>query len=271
VTPPEPDASDDRRPVDVLTSVRNPRVQRAAELQRSRGRREQGRHLVEGPHAVAEALAAGVVEQLFVTPDRAGDYAGTVERVVAADHVVQRLGDAVTSQGVVAVARTQTVPLASVVGRGLLVVLDQVADPGNAGTILRTADAAGATGVVLTAGSVDPFNPKAVRAAAGSTYHLPVVVDVSPAQRASACRTADQPLYGLDQQAESDVFGLEPTASAALVLGSEAHGLSPAMGAALDARVAIPIWGRAESLNVAAAAAIAVYAVAAGLRAAAAP
>lgn len=272
MTLPEGDTAGRPDAADVVTSVRNPRVKAAAELLRSRGRRTTGRHLVEGPHAVSEALAAGVVDHLFATPDRAPDYLGAVEVVVAADHVLQRLGDTTTSQGVVGVARSPAASLDRVVGTGLLVVLDGVADPGNAGTILRTADAVGATAVVFTARSVDPFNPKAVRAAAGSTYHLPVVVEVEPREVADACRRAGQPLYGLDQDAPGDVLALQPPGqAAALVLGNEAHGLSPQMAAVVDDRAAIPIWGRAESLNVAAAAAVALYAVAGRLRASSSP
>jgi PAS domain-containing protein len=115
---------------------------------------------------------------------------------VVADHVLERLADATTPQGVVAVARTVTVPLDEVVGDGLLVVLHEVADPGNAGTIVRTADAVGAAAVVATSGSVDLFAPKTVRAAAGSTYHLPLVVEVDLDEVAAACRRGDSRCSG---------------------------------------------------------------------------
>jgi len=135
-------------------------------------------------------------------------------------------------------------------------VLHEVADPGNAGTIVRTADAAGATAVVLTSGSVDPFSPKAVRATTGSLYHLPLVLDVALAEVAAACRAAGQPLLGLDATGPRSVFDLARSAPPlALVLGNEAHGLDPGAEDVLDGTVAIPRWGRAESLNVAAAAA----------------
>jgi RNA methyltransferase, TrmH family len=256
-----------------LTSMRNPRVRELAALSRGRVRRERGRHLVEGPRAVAEALAAGVVEELFVLDGELGLLA---ERAVppgvritpAAVHVLERLADTTTPQGVIAVARTPAATLEEVVGRGLLVVLHAVADPGNAGTILRTADAAGAAGVVLTIGSVDPFAPKTVRAAAGSTYHLPVVTGVELGTVAATCRAGGQAILGLDGTAERSVFELEGCRTpVALVLGNEAHGLSAGTTAELDGLVAVPIHGRAESLNVAAAAAVAIYAAARGLRA----
>jgi RNA methyltransferase, TrmH family len=257
-------------PVDEpITSVRNERVRDAAALARRRVRRERGLHLVEGPNAVGEALAAGVVVEVFVTEAFAGRVdapAGVPVRGVA-DHVLERLADATTPQGVVAVARTDTAGLEGVVGAGLLVVLHELADPGNAGTIVRTADAAGATAVVATAGSVDLFSPKSVRAAVGSTYHLPLVVEVTLEEVARACRAAGQPLVGLDADGETSVFELESRAGPlALVLGNEAHGLPDVAASLLDAVVAIPRWGRAESLNVAAAAAVSVYAAARGAR-----
>jgi len=251
--------------VESITSVRNPRIRSAAALSRRRERRATGRHLVEGRNAVGEALAEGLVEEVFVTADLADDVPvpHDVPVHVVPDHVLERLADAATPQGIVAVARTRSATLDDVVGEGLLVVLHEVADPGNAGTIIRTADAAGAAGVVLTAGSVDPFGPKSVRAAVGSTYHLPLVVDVDLADVAAACRAAGQPLLGLDAHGERSVFDLAAaTPPLALLLGNEAHGLPRDAADALDGVVAIPRWGRAESLNVAAAAAVAVYAAA---------
>jgi TrmH family RNA methyltransferase len=256
--------------VEPITSVRNDRVRAAAALGQRRERRRTGRHLVEGPNAVSEALTSGVVEEVFVTPELAAlvaDHHPGVEIRVVVDHVLDRLADATTPQGVVAVARTEVVDLEQVVGRGLLVVLHEVADPGNAGTIVRTADAVGATAVVATAGSVDLFAPKAVRAAVGSTYHLPLVTDVELGAVAEAARRAGQPLLGLDAEGAIDVFDLERHAPPlALVLGNEAHGLPPTATAHLDGTVAVPRWGRAESLNVAAAAAVALYAAARGTR-----
>ncbi len=234
-------------------------------LQRARVRRERREHLVEGPHAVAEAVAAGVVTEVYLTdptlsPPGLGD---DVQVVEVAPHVLERVTDAATPQGIVAVARTRTEPLEDVVGSGLLVVLAGIADPGNAGTIVRTADAVGAAGVVLTSGSVDVFGPKAIRSAAGSTYHLPLVVGADPLETVRACREVGQAVYGLDGAARHSVFALPaPARTATLVLGSEAHGLAPELASALDGLLAVPMRGRAESLNVAAAAAVALYAVA---------
>lgn len=249
-----------------ITSTANPRVKQVVALHRRRGRREQGRYLVEGPHAVAEALADGVVVEVYATSGLAPDYRGvTVPVVEVADHVLAKLATSVSPQGVVAVAEPATSELTQVTGRGLLVVLHAAADPGNVGAILRTADAAGASAVVVTSGSADPFGPKSVRAAAGSTTHLPLVTDVAVSDVLAACRSAGQATIALDAGADEDLFDVlegRGTRPIALVLGSEAHGLPPEVRAGVDVVAAIPIRGRAESFNLAAAAAIAAYAAA---------
>ena len=243
----------------MITSTRNPRVQAARGLRRARERRARGLHLVEGPRAVREALEAGVVVEVFVAESAAITLAEQPVEVVA-DHVLDHLADATTPQGIVAVARTVTARL-DAVGAGVLVVLDRVADPGNAGTILRTADALGAAAVVLTTGSVDAFAPKTVRAAVGSTYHLPIVTDVTLAEVAVAARASGRLLVGLDAAGTEPLEVLSGrTGSVCLVLGNEAHGLEPDSAALLDTTVAIALHPRAESLNVAAAAAIAIHA-----------
>lgn len=252
----------------MLTSTRNPRVRAAAALARRRERTARGQHLAEGPRAVAEALAAGLVEELFVTPDRAGEFdlPPTVTLTTVADHVLATIADATSPQGVVAVVRTPGADFGDVPAAGQVVlVLDRLGDPGNVGTIVRTADAAGAAGVVVTTGSADPFGPKAARAAVGSTYHLPIVTGVTLADVAERYRVEGRRLLGLDASGARSVFDLDAgEGPVALVLGSEAHGLDPAVP--LDGTLAVPIAGRAESLNVAAAAAVAVYAATRTLR-----
>jgi RNA methyltransferase, TrmH family len=253
--------------VTAITSTRNPRVRELAALSRTKVRRERGQHLVEGPHAVAEALRAGLVLEVFAAPgtlEQHPELAVPAEVPVTevATHVVERITDATTPQGVVALASSRETPLSEVVGDGLLVVLDAVSDPGNLGTVVRTADAVGATGVVVSAGSTDPYSPKAVRAAAGSTYHLPLVVGVELPEVVAACHDAGQRVLGLDGAATTSVFDVNLSdGPLALVLGNEAHGLDPLTVEQVDALVAVPIHGQAESLNVAAAAAVAMYAV----------
>lgn len=251
----------------VLTSTRNPRVRAAAALGRRRERVARGQHLAEGPRAVGEALAAGLVVEVLATPERADRMAVPPGILITrvAEHVLATIADATTPQGVVAVVTTPRASLSDALTGDLVIVLDRVADPGNVGTIVRTADAAGASGVVVTAGSADPFGPKAARAAVGSSYHLPIATDVDLAAVRGHCASEGRRLLGLDAAAPRSVFDLEPgEGPVALVLGSEAHGLLDPL--ALDGTLSIPIAERAESLNVAAAAAVAAFAVARTLR-----
>lgn len=255
-----------------VSSTANPRVKRAAALHRRRDRDEQGRYLVEGPRYVADLLDAGVLEEIYAVDAaarelREGAARAGVELTVVTEEVLRRLADSVTPQGVVAVARRRRHGLADVIGRGFLVVLVEVSDPGNVGAIVRTSVAAGAAGLVLTAGSADPWNPKAVRAAAGVVARLPVVLGRSPVEVVDACRSAGQRTVGLD--ASGGVTIDEPGLLAppvALVFGSEAHGLSAELLATLDATAAIPRHGPVESLNLAAAVAVAAYAAASAAR-----
>jgi RNA methyltransferase, TrmH family len=260
-------------PPEVFTE-RTPRVVAAGRLTRRAGRDKAGLFLAEGPQAVREALPAGVVESLFGTAEalaRHADIAAAAARAgVPASVITERaaagLSETSTPQGLVAVCRPVDVPLARALSSAprLVAVLAEIADPGNAGTILRTADAAGAGAGLLTAGSVDPYNGKAVRASAGSLFHLPVTREVETAAAVAAARAAGLTVLAADAAGEADLDDLadrgdlaRPTA---WLFGNEARGLPTDLAALADARVRIPIHGRAESLNLAAAAAICLYA-----------
>jgi TrmH family RNA methyltransferase len=226
------------------------------------------RFVVEGPQAVREALQYGGLTELFaLDPDdplavEAAAKGVPVTPVNAA--VLKALAETVTPQGLVGVAPLLDVPLAALDTWRLVVVLHEANDPGNAGTVIRTADAAGADAVILTEGSVDPHNGKCVRATAGSLWHLPVVSgppldDVLAAARrtgAQVLATAGTGAEDLDALGDSGAL-VAPTV---WVFGAEAHGLPEDALAAADRRVRIPIHGRAESLNLATAAGICLYA-----------
>ena len=192
--------------------------------------------------------------------------------VAAADVPVRRadqralasLSETVTPQGIVAVARTPEATLADVAQPRLLAVLCEVQDPGNAGTVIRTADAAGADAVVLTAGSVDVWNGKCVRASAGSVFHLPILTGMPVDQlvitlRSVGCRVLAT--SGAAQRTLDHVLATgELTQPTAWVFGNEAHGLPDEVRSAADLQVRVPILGRAESLNLAGAATVCLYA-----------
>ncbi|MCW3842670.1 RNA methyltransferase [Micromonospora yasonensis] len=260
---------------------RTPRVVAARRLQRRRDRENSGRFLAEGPQAVREALArAGTVVELFGTPAALDRYADLAARAAGVDVPVSEVTDealaalteTVAPQGLVAVCRHLDVPLERALARGprLVAVLAEIRDPGNAGTVLRTADAAGAGAVVFAGDAVDPYNGKCVRASAGSLFHVDVVRAADPVHAVDALRAAGLSILATTGYGDSDLDDLTDAGQLATptawLFGSEAHGLPEELTAAADARVRVPLHGRAESLNLAAAAAVCLYASARALR-----
>jgi TrmH family RNA methyltransferase len=239
-------------------------------LQRN-ARDKTGRFLVEGSQAVREALAwQGKTHELFVTVRSAVENADLVEAAVRAgtpvstvtDRGVVTLTETVTPQGIVAVCDTVDVPLAQALSGTprLVAVLVGIRDPGNAGTVARVADAAGADAVIFAGDTVDPHNGKCVRASTGSLFHLPVARSRDSAEVLAACRAAGLALVGADGHAEDALDSTDLTKPIAWVFGSEAHGLPEDVHAALDHTLRVPIYGKAESLNLATAAAVCLYA-----------
>jgi TrmH family RNA methyltransferase len=248
----------------VLTSARNPKVVAAVRLKKRALREEDRCFLVEGAQAVAEALTdQGRLLSLFVSDAldplavRATQAGVPVEQV--SDRVMERLTSTVTPQGVVGVAPFVDVRLEDLSPPGAVAVLHEVRDPGNAGTILRSVDAAGAGGVVFAGSSVDAYNPKSVRASAGSIFHVPVVRDVSTAWAVDTLRARGFAVVAMDVHGDEDLFDAEIPASPAFVFGNEAHGLPTEVLEAADHRVRVPQAGRAESLNLAAAATVCLF------------
>jgi TrmH family RNA methyltransferase len=244
----------------------NARVKAARKLARRAERAGQRLFLADGPKAVEGALSVeGCVVEVFATPDALEQYAGLLAaaaRVTPVDgRAMDGLSDSVTPAGVVAVCRFVDVPLDRLPGPARLwAICADVRDPGNAGTVIRTADAAGADAVVLAGTSVDPWNPKTVRATVGSLFHLPVAVEPDPAIAVAAARAAGLTVLAADGGGEVDLFDAELSGPTAWLFGNEAHGLSAELADLADHRVAIPIHGRAESLNLSTAAAVCLYA-----------
>jgi RNA methyltransferase, TrmH family len=238
------------------------RVRRLA--RRSSARRDEARLVLDGPTLLREALDAGIgVEEVLLDVAARPDVVEVAERArgsgaslrVVADGVLERAADTVTPNGVVAVVERPEVSLgaalASAVSTGLALILVGVGDPGNAGTLLRAAEAAGVGAVLFSGGSVDPGNPKCVRASAGALFHVPVAiggeaVEVLEEVAGAGLRRVGTVAAGGTPHTEADLR--QPTA---IVLGSEAHGLPAGVDAAIDARITIPMVGRTESLNVA--------------------
>lgn len=262
-----------------LISPRSPRVAAAKRLARRNFRGKERRFLAEGPQAVREAIGHSSGEEptlveLFTTPEAAERYADIVAAAraegagvhLAAEDVIGEISTTVTPQGLVGVCRFLDSPFEEIL-RGepkLVAVLAHVRDPGNAGTVLRCADAAGADAVVLTDASVDVYNPKSVRASVGSLFHLPVAVGVPVEEAVRGLQQAGVRILAadgvgaddLDTELDRGTMG-GPTA---WIFGNEAWGLPEETRELADAVVRVPIHGKAESLNLATAAAVCLYA-----------
>ena len=252
----------------------NTRVKDARKLSRRSERSERRLFLADGPKAVAGALETVIdsgepcVVEVFATPaatEQHADLAAQAPRwTLVDDAALASLSDSVNPAGVVAVCRFLDRPLVELAGAApeLLAICADVRDPGNAGTVIRCADAAGADGVVLAGHSVDAYNPKTVRASVGSLFHLPVAVHPDPAVAVRAAQAAGLTVLAADGAGEVDLEEADdllrrPTA---WLFGNEAWGLPEELSALADHRVRIPIHGRAESLNLSTAAALCLYA-----------
>ena len=281
-----------------MTTPLGPRAARvvaARRLRRPSARRAEGRFLAEGFQAVEAGLAAGRLDEVFVTEPAAARHEALLARAATSGVPVRPVTDAAagalsetgTPQGLVAVAALPAARLADLaaverqplrradgqvgqigmmgaVAPRLVAVCVAANDPGNAGTVIRTADAAGADAVVFVGEGVDPFGGKAVRATAGSIFHLPVVVEPDLAAtlawlRSAGCRVIATSGYGeRDLYHAADDGALDgPTG---WLFGNEAHGLSAEVLAAADAVLRVPVYGQAESLNLAVATALCLYA-----------
>jgi RNA methyltransferase, TrmH family len=258
----------------MLDNPRSPRVRAVAKLANRAARLETGLFLLEGPQAVAEALTfrPGLVVDLFATPtalERYTDIAAAaseagLEVEFVTEQVLETLADTVTPQGFVAVCHQFPTSVKDIFNSEpkLIAILEEVRDPGNAGTIIRAADAAGADAVILTGRSVDLYNPKVVRSSTGSIFHLPVAVgatlqDVRDRARAAGLQILAADIKGDDLlTARNEGLLSEPTA---WLFGNEARGLTDDDLLLADRSVSVPIYGHAESMNLATAASVCLY------------
>lgn len=238
-------------------------MQRLRRLIGRRGARLADRAFVlEGVKLLHEALDAGAhLEAIFVAPGGDGPevaraHAAGVRVHELAPGVLERVADATTPQPVVAVASMVDVALDDVPrGRAIVVCVD-VRDPGNAGTVLRSAEASGAGAVVFCGESVDVYNPKTVRASAGAVFHVPLVAGGDAVEVLAHIGSWGTPRLGTVARNGTPYTDADLSGSVAIVLGNEAHGLPTDVAGELDGRVTIPMEGRAESLNVGMAAAV---------------
>ena len=249
-----------------MLTERSARVVAAVKLHRQVVRRRAQRFLVEGAHLVDAASGRGLVREIFVTEAAAQRYATLLAGQDVAVHIVtdraaKALSDTVTPAGLVAVCEVPSPSLDDVLADNprLVAVGVEIGEPGNAGTLIRIADAMGAAAVIFGGYSVDPYNGKCLRASAGSVFSIPVLVAPDTGAAVTALQAAGMQVMATTVDGEMSLDDGDLAAPTAWLFGAEAHGLSPQLAQQADHRVVIPMSGEAQSLNVAAAAAICLY------------
>lgn len=243
---------------------RSARVAAAVKLHRHTGRRRAARFLAEGPNLVEAALRRGLVSEVFATDsatDRFADLLTGVPVELVTDKAAKALSDTVSPVGLVAVCSLPETGLGDVLAGGatLVAVPVGISEPGNAGTLIRVADAMGADAVVLAGDSVDPYNGKCLRASAGSIFSIPVLSDSDAGGVVTRLKGAGLQVLATVLNGESSLDDVDLTAPTAWLFGPEAHGLPSDVAELATTGVHIPMPGSAESLNVASAAAICLY------------
>jgi len=249
-----------------MLTERSARVAAAVKLHRHVARRRAGSFLAEGLNLVEAASARGLVRDVFVTESAAERYSSFLGAAQSPVHLVtdraaKALSDTVTPAGLVAMCEMPATRLEDVLAGAprLVVVPVEISEPGNAGTVIRIADAMGAAAVILGGHSVDPYNGKCLRASAGSIFSIPVVVAPDAQAAVGALRAAGLQLLATTVDGETSLEDADLARPTAWLFGPESHGLSAEIAAGADHRVRIPMSGGAESLNVASAAAICLY------------
>ena len=249
-----------------MLTERSTRVVAAVKLHRQVARRRSDQFLVEGANLVQAASRHGLIREIFATEAAAERYAGLLaEHGSAVQLITERaakaLSDTVTPAGIVAVCGHPGTDLADVLAQSprLVAVGVGIREPGNAGTLIRIADAMGADAVVFIGHSVDPYNGKCLRASTGSIFAVPVVVAPDGDAVITALQGAGLRVVATTVDGESSLDDADLAGPTAWLFGSEAHGLSAEIAEQADSRVSIPMSGSAQSLNVAAAAAICLY------------
>lgn len=253
--------------MEIISSVNNRLIKQFKKLSDKKTRAESGLYLIEGERLTNDALEAGApIDYIFVDESHLARFEYFLSRAQkraidvfsVSETVIQTLCQTVSPQGIAAVLRQQE-QVIDYSRQGLIVALDCVQDPGNAGTIIRTAEAAGVMGVILSEGSVDKYNPKLVRATMGGIFRLPVIETGSLATEMSALKNSGYVVYAAHLDGKDFYLREKTDPKAILIIGNEANGIRPEITAMADRLFKLPIQGKAESLNAAVAAGIAIY------------
>jgi RNA methyltransferase, TrmH family len=258
---------DSFKPIQEITSLHNPKIKQWSQLLNKRGREDQGKFILEGVHLVHEALQTNLELEAILFSVEKGYPIELPERsklpceIIGVSEVVfTKCSDTQSPQGVLAVAIKPEWSKEQLLEQvnGLVIVVDGVQDPGNLGTIIRSADAVGATGVVLGRGTVDLYNPKTIRSTMGSLLHLPILEhdlhELLPLVRVKKIQ-----LVGTSLQADQSCYELDMTGSTWFIVGNEGSGVRSELQQYVNQQIIIPMRGQAESLNVAMAATVLLF------------
>ena len=243
-----------------IESVKNPQVKQWKKLSAKKERDKTGKYLVEGFHLVEEALKEGIVLEVIMNEETelpAQFRIEGTEVVYVKSDVMKAICDTETPQGIAAVCEQRAITLSEINPERVLLI-DAVQDPGNIGTMIRTADAAGMDCVILGEGCADPYNPKVVRSTQGSLFHLPVIKG-SLADVIDELKAKGIPVYGTALEGASPLDKAEKSDRYAILVGNEGQGVSKDLLTKTTANLYIPIYGKSESLNVGVAAGILMY------------
>ncbi len=255
----------------MLTSTQNPTVTRFNSLKQKKTRKSSGKFLVEGIHLVNEAMRAGLVEKVIYSESvlRTLEGKDLIGRIIssaihseeASEKVIRYLSEVETPQGIVAAVKPKNPDLGSLFEAAdpLIAVACGIQDPGNLGTMIRTADAAGCSGIILSSGTVDPYNDKVIRASSGSIFHLNIVKIDDIIELASALKRRGIKIISTYVGAEKTYFSADFSGPVAVMIGSESKGLPPDLERLSEESVSIPMAGGAESLNAAVSLAVILY------------
>ncbi|MED1748283.1 MULTISPECIES: TrmH family RNA methyltransferase [Bacillus] len=240
-----------------IESAKNASIKQWKKLHTKKERTKTGLFLVEGKHLVEEALKSGIVKELMVTsPDMLrSDIKPDIELYELSEEAFSAMTETETPQHIAAIC---TLPVFEEKKYERILLLDAVQDPGNLGTLIRTADAAGLDAVILGEGTVDAFNGKTLRSAQGSHFHLPILKQTLQ-QAIPAFKEQGIPVYGSALKDAKEYRNIAAEGPFALIVGNEGAGIDPEILQMTDQNLYVPMYGQAESLNVAVAAAVLVY------------
>ncbi|WAA10198.1 TrmH family RNA methyltransferase [Fervidibacillus albus] len=243
----------------LIQSPKNEKVKQWKKLLTKKGREQSGRFIVEGEHLVNEAYEAGVVKELIITETFRSKFSETkfdsVPIQIISDPLGKMIGETETPQGIFAVCEKKN----ETKGDGTrFLLIDAVQDPGNVGTMIRTADASGMDAVIVGKGSVDIYNSKVLRAAQGSHFHLPII-EGQLTEWIAKFKTESIPVYGTSLHKGESMYTVAPSHPFALIVGNEGRGVDPTLLQQTTKNLYIPLYGKSESLNVSVATGILLY------------